>query len=329
MSLFTAALAGAGGAVRDTTGTWIKQEAQTQTGIDLAKVNGEIDQQKAAYLESLRAKNDASKRAADRADRDAQTAEALRVEGGAPLAEKYARVASGGMVRLPEGPGEGIDSTRVPETLTPEEQAQVRAAQLGGDRYRFTEAGVGDRATGEFQPGAVAQARTKMIEAQARAADANVDLREAQASRTRRAPAGGADTTLRDANQTVEIARRAVKDAERSALDVLTKNNPDALGMDAAAREKWLSENSRVAAARANLDAAMNARQRLMDADTAPSRASRQPKVDTGDADQPQKPTDVGDDLILQQARDALRRGASREKVERRLRAWGLDASSL
>lgn len=320
MSLFTSALAGAGRAAGEMADTWIKREAAEKTAVNLEQLRADIEQRKARLVNELAIDRDARTRAAQRADRDAEFGRQLRIEGGEPLADKVERVLRGERVRMPEGPGEGVDSPTVPEQLSADEKAAVKRAQLGKDAYHFGEWGVGDRATGEQRLGEIGEARRAMVEAQARAAEANVPLREAQAdAAAARANATRtntrADTSLRDASQAVEVARRALKDAESTALEVLLRNNPNALAMTAEQRQDWLMRNDRVRQATEALRIAEDNRRRLLQ-----QREQNAPAA---------LPEGVSREDAIAQARAAIARGADRAAVVKRLESFGVSGHGL
>lgn len=318
MSLFTAALGGAGRAAGEMADTWIKQEAAEKSAMNLEQLRAEIETRKARLINELAIDRDARTRAAQRADNEAEFARQLRLEGGEPLVDKYGRVMRGAGVRMPEGPGEGVDSTTVPEQFSAEERAAIKRAQLGKDAFHFGEWGTGDRATGEQRLGEIGEARRAMIEAQTRAAEANVPLREAQAdaagARAAKARADAtrtsarADTSLRDASQAVEVARRALKDAEGTALELLLRNNPNALAMTAEQRQDWLLRNERVRQAAEALRIAEDNRRRILQQREGPAAL----------------PDGVTREEAVAQARAAIARGADRAAVVKRLESFGI-----
>jgi hypothetical protein len=191
----------------------------------------------------------------------------------------------------------GFETVRLQQdpSITPEERAK-RIASLAGKPMREV------RGDTVFDPFEEETGITDRGEAKGKA-----ELTRAQ----RPAGSGGrtvAPSNLRDANTAAETARRALKDAERTALDLLTRNNPQALSWDADRREQWLRSQPRVQAAERALVEAEGYRRQFMQQSGANS-----------------LPAGVTREEALRQARAAIARGASRDAVLQRLRSLGVD----
>ena len=195
----------------------------------------------------------------------------------------------------------GFETVRLQQdpTVTPEERAK-RIASLSGKPMREV------RGDTVFDPFNEETGTTDRGEAKGKA-----ELVRAQ----RPAGSGGrspAPNNLRDATQAVEVARRAVKDAEAAARDTLLRANPSALSMSADDREGWVARQPRVEAARQALTNAEGYRRQYM----------QQPGATS-------LPAGITRDEAFRQARAAIARGANRDAVVQRLRQYGIDAGAL
>jgi hypothetical protein len=137
----------------------------------------------------------------------------IAVEGGTGLVEKFRRVVSGKGVRMPEGPGEGVDSTYEPEQFSAAEKGLVRRAQLGKDAEHIGNYGTTDRITGKFTPNELGTAEIEARKALGK-------QRESTAERLDRSAGIGADSPSKevsDAIKTVEAQRKTLQ-SERTDL---------------------------------------------------------------------------------------------------------------
>lgn len=185
----------------------------------------------------------------------------------------------------------------------------VRASQ-GKDRFKVDEGVMIDEAVTEGFVG-----ETRSAEARTQANEQLAALRRrTDPNRTR---SGGAPTDVRDANTAVETARRALNDATRAGLDALLRQNAQAMSMPPDERQAWIARQPRVEAAARDLDSAQANRQRLLE--------RGQQGTGSGGA----LPAGVTRETVIQQAREAIRRGADRGRVVERLRGYGMQERDL
>lgn len=185
-----------------------------------------------------------------------------------------------------------------------------RAIQ-GKDRFKVD----GDEKIDEFSDagfrGQTAQGQAKVRESGAKASRAAAGERQSEQLRA-------ADGSVRSAQQQLE--------AELNAASRALRDNPSAVGWDADRRDEWLQSRPAVQQARKALADAQRRRDAIVEGDGMEEGFR---SVRGGPAPRPALPAGVTRDQALQQARQAIARGASRDAVIQRLRGFGIDPGAL
>jgi len=203
---------------------------------------------------------------------------------------------------------EAVRATRDP-SLTPEQRAK-RIAAAGGKDMRKVEGGeVYDPF--EQPTGTTAGGKSKI-------ARDNAQTNRTAAGERQSAQLRAADGTVRNAQQQLE--------AELNAASRALRDNPSAIGWDADRRDEWLQSRPAVQQARKALADAQRRRDAIVEVDGMEEGFR---SVRGGPAPRPALPAGVTRDQALQQARQAIARGASRDAVIQRLRGFGIDPGAL